>query len=286
MKNKALVSLIVSMLIFGTVGIFRRYIPLSSGFVAFSRGIIGFVFLALFFAAKKQKFSFDKIKEKFLLLCLSGALMGFNWIMLFESYNHTSVATATLCYYMAPVFVIMASPFLFGEKIGKKKAFCVFGAILGMVLVSGIFENSFGGFSELKGVLLGLGAAMLYASVVILNKKTAEVPSFEKTFVQLGSAAAVILPYTFFAEEISLSDFNPLSVTMLLILGILHTGIAYVLYFGSIGSLPAQTTAILSYVDPASAVVLSFIILGEGMTVFGLLGAVLIIGSAVISEKE
>ena len=155
-----------------------------------------------------------------------------------------------------------------------------------MVLVSGIFENSFGGFSELKGVLLGLGAAMLYASVVILNKKTAEVPSFEKTFVQLGSAAAVILPYTFFAEKISLSDFNPLSVTMLLILGILHTGIAYVLYFGSIGSLPAQTTAILSYVDPASAVVLSFIILGEGMTVFGLLGAVLIIGSAVISEKE
>ena len=98
MKNKALVSLIVSMLIFGTIGIFRRYIPFPSGFVAFSRGIIGFVFLALFFAAKKQKFSFDKIKEKFLLLCLSGALMGFNWIMLFESYNHTSVATATLCY--------------------------------------------------------------------------------------------------------------------------------------------------------------------------------------------
>lgn len=286
MKNKALFSLLLSMIIFGTVGIFRRYIPLPSGFIAFSRGLTGFVFLAAFMALRKRKFDFGKIKEKFFVLCLSGGLMGFNWIMLFESYNHTSVATATLCYYMAPVFVIAVSPFLFGEKIGKKKAFCILCAVLGMVLVSGIFESSFGGISELKGILLGIGAAALYASVVIINKKIPEVPAFEKTVVQLGSAAAVILPYVVFAEEVLPEDFTALSVTMLIIVGVLHTGIAYILYFGSVGSLSAQTTALFSYVDPAVAIILSGTLLGEGMTLYGALGAVLIIGGAMLGETS
>ena len=263
MKNRALISLVSSMIIFGTIGIFRRYIPLSSSVIAFARGIIGFTFLLFFLWVTKKPFSMKKIGKSFLPLCFSGALIGFNWILLFEAYNFTSVATATLCYYMAPVFVIIASPFLFGEKLGTKKIICVIGAFIGMVFVSGIVENGFSIGSDIKGVLFGLGAAVLYASVVMMNKKTAEIPSFEKTVIQLGSAAVTILPYILFTEDLSAIELNTKTLVLLLFVGIVHTGISYAIYFGSIGKLPAQTAAIFSYVDPVSAIILSAVFLDE-----------------------
>ncbi len=284
MKNKALFSLVASMLIFGSIGILRKYIPLSSGMVALARGIIGFVFLYIFMLIKKKPFSVGKTGKKPAFLFLSGALMGFNWILLFEAYNYTSVSVATLCYYMAPVFVILASPFIFGEKLGAKKTVCVICAVLGMFFVSGVFENGFGGIGELKGVFFGISAAVLYATVVILNKKITEVPSFEKTLIQLGSAAAVLLLYVILTEDFSKIEPEPFSIILLLVAGIVHTGIAYALYFGSIEKLPAQTTAIFSYIDPVSAIFLSAVFLREKLGFYGIIGALLILGSAFLNE--
>jgi drug/metabolite transporter (DMT)-like permease len=172
------------------------------------------------------------------------------------------------------------------EKIGKKRIFCIIAAVLGMVFVSEPGNIGFDGASQLPGVLLGLGAAALYATVVLFNKKNADVPPFEKTVVQLGSAAAVLLPYTAITGGFSFAEVKPAAFLLLAAVGIIHTGLAYVLYFGSIGALSAQTTALLSYIDPAVAVILSFAILGEELSALGSIGAVLIIGSAIIGEKE
>lgn len=282
--NKSKLSLILSMFIFGTIGIFRRYIPLPSSLLAMARGAIGVVFLLIFMAAKKEKLNFREIKDKILLLCISGVFIGFNWILLFEAYNYTTVATATLCYYMAPVFVIIASPFLFKEKLTLKKVICVIVALAGMVLVSGVIETGFSGAGEFKGVLLGLGAAVLYATVVLMNKKTAGVPAYTKTVIQLGSAAIVLLPYTLLTENFAELTFEPLTIIMLLVVGVVHTGWSYALYFGSMDNLKAQTVAIFSYIDPVVAIILSALILNEEMSIFGVIGAVLVLGSTLISE--
>ena len=283
MKNRALLSLTASMLIFGTIGIFRKYIPLSSGLLAFSRGIIGAAFIIILLFVIKKPFSFKNTGKNLFMLCFSGALMGFNWILLFESYSHTTVAAATLCYYMAPVIVILLSPFVFKEKLGAKKLLCVTAAVLGMVLVSGILQTG-ADFSQLRGILLALGAAALYAAVVIMNKTLAEVPAFEKTAVQLISSAAAVLPYVIFVEGFSFKEIAPYSGAMLLLVGILHTGIAYALYFGSIGHLKAQTAAIFSYIDPVAAIILSALVLKETIGPKEIFGAVLILGSVFISE--
>lgn len=285
MKNKAFFSLVLSMVIFGTVGIFRRYIPLPSGFIAFSRGFIGFLFLAAFLFIKKIPLSKDILKKNFFALASSGMLMGLNWILLFEAYNHTTVSAATLCYYAAPVFVIFASPFLFGEKLGAKKLLCIPLSCFGMVLVSGIFEEKVSGINDLYGIFLALGAAALYASVVIINKSLSSVPPIEKTLVQLGSSCFLVLPYSLIAEDFSAVGFSAESVVLLIVVGVLHTGIAYLLYFGSIGNLPAQTTALFSYIDPVTAIVLSSLILDEKMTFYSIAGAILILGSAIFGEK-
>lgn len=282
--NKSKLSLILSMFIFGTIGIFRRYIPLPSSILAMARGAVGVVFLLIFMALKKEKLNFRAIKDKIFLLCISGVLIGFNWILLFEAYNYTTVATATLCYYMAPVFVIIASPFLFREKLTFKKILCVIVALAGMVLVSGVIETGFSGIGELKGVLLGIGAAALYASVVLMNKKTAGVPIYTKTVIQLGSAAIILLPYTLLTEDFAEITLEPLTIIMLLIVGVVHTGWSYALYFGSMDNLKAQTVAIFSYIDPVVAIILSALILKEEMSIFGVIGAVLVLGSTLISE--
>lgn len=285
-ENKAKVMLLISMVIYGTIGIFRRYIPLPSGMIALSRAVIGLLFLILVIKVSGQKVSFTSIKKNFKILCISGMVMGINWILLFEAYQYTSVATATLCYYMEPIFVIFGSAFLLKEKLTRKKLFCSAAALCGMVLVSGVLQIGISGLSELKGIFLGLGAGLLYATVILLNKQLKDIGAYDKTVTQLAAAAVVLLPYTLAAEDMSGITVTPLMIIMIVVVGIIHTGIAYALYFGSMGSLKAQTIALFSYVDPVVAVILSTVILGENIGVSGFIGAVMILGSTMISELE
>ena len=282
----SLLMLIASMFIYGTIGIFRRYIPISSGLLAFIRGVVGSIFLLCVMLVKKRKVIPAVGKRSMILLALSGALIGFNWIFLFESYNYTSVATATLCYYLAPSIVMLVSPLLFKERLTIKKQFCVIASFIGMVLASGMIQTGLPTFREFKGILFGIGAAVFYSVIVILNKKLADIEPLSKTFIQLCSSAVVILPYVLIAEDITLMPTDTRSLVLTAILGIVHTGIAYTLYFASIDGLKTQTTAIFSYVDPVTALLLSFFILNEKMSLPALIGAVLMIGSAIFSVVE
>ena len=285
-ETRAKLSLLASMAIFGTIGIFRRYIDLPSTVIALGRGAIGFVFLLLLVLLLKNGVSKPAIKNNFKYLCLSGAFIGFNWIFLFEAYRYTSVAAATLSYYMAPVFVILASPFLFKERLTPLKAACAAAAFLGMVLVSGLWQTGLGGASSLKGIAFGLIAAVFYACVILLNKMIHDIDAYDKTLTQLGAATIVLLPYTWLMGDLSGLQFTTLTVVLLLIVGIVHTGICYALYFGSMSYLKAQTIALFSYLDPIVAVILSAVILGENIGLAGYLGAVLILGAACVSELK
>ena len=283
-ETNAKASLILAMVIFGTIGIFRKYIPLPSGIVACARGILGVAFLLVFIKIKKIKMDRESIKKHLLILLVSGGFIGLNWVLLFESYRYTSVAVATLCYYMAPIFVMIVSPFLLKEKLTVKKVLCVIVALIGMVFVSGVLDGGISDVSEMKGILFGLGAAALYATVIMMNQKLREVPTYDKTIMQLGAAAVVLIPYILFVEDLSAVVLTPLIVFMLIIVGVVHTGIAYALYFGSMNGLKAQTVALFSYIDPIVAIILSAMFLKEPMTIYSAIGAVLVLGATMISE--
>lgn len=282
--SKDKLILILSMTIFGTIGIFRKQIPLSSGLIAISRGILGMIFLILLVFIKGSKISTRDIKNKLLLLLISGVFLGANWILLFESYQYTSVATSTLCYYMAPIFVIIVSPVFFKENLTIKKILCVIAALFGMVLVSGIISEGFSGIGEIKGILLGLGAAAFYTGVIVMNKKIKGISVYDKTVVQLGAAAFTLLPYSFLTEEVFDITFTPKILILLLVVGVLHTGIAYALYFMSMERLKAQTVALYSYIDPVVAILLSVFLLQEKMGVENIVGAILIFFAIIINE--
>ena len=275
-------QMLLSMLIFSTIGLLVRYVPLASASIALVRGAVGLLFLLAVSALRRKKLSLSALRPNLLPLLLSGIALGGNWLLLFESYRHTTVATATLCYYMAPVLVVLLSPLFFREKLTAKKLLCTLAAVVGVVLVSGITRSGFDS-GQLTGVLLGLAAAVLYAAVVLLNKTLRGLSSMERTVIQLGISAVVLLPYVLLTGW-GAAALTPLQLLLLLTLGVLHTGVAYSLYFGAVGRLPAQTAALLSYLDPAAAVLLSALVLREPLGASGIVGAVLIIGSAALGE--
>ena len=285
MMKKEKSMLLLSMVIFGTIGLLRRYILCSSGFLALSRAVIGAVFLLILVRMKKQKPDLTAIRKNGLLLALSGAALGFNWIFLFESYNHTSVATATVCYYLAPILVILFSPILFREKLTRRQRIGAICAMAGLIAVSGLPDTGLPGWGEWKGICFGLAAAVLYACVMLLNKKLRSIGPYDKTISQLFLAAAVMLPYVLLTENLSEMELSFHAIFLLLVAGIVHTGIAYWLYFGSMGALKAQTVALYSYLDPIVAIVLSLVVLKEPMTPISVIGAVLVLCSAFLSEK-
>ena len=274
-------KILISMAIFGTVGIFVRFIPMASAAIALCRGVLGCLFLLILMAVTGRKPNLSDIKRNSWILVLSGAAIGINWILLFEAYRYTTVAIATICYYLAPAFVTLGSPII-GEKLSGKKLGCIAVAMIGMVFVSGVLQGNHQ--SSLLGVVLGVGAAVFYASVILMNKKLSAIGAYDKTLCQLGAASLVVTPYLLLGGGIDFTQMTAFSWTMLCILGVVHTGFAYALYFGGIHDVNAQTAAILSYLDPVLSILLSALILQERLDVFSIVGAVLILGSALYSE--
>ena len=275
--------MILSMAAFGTLGIFVRHIPLTSGQLALCRAVMASVFLGLILLITRQKIPFRSLGRDLPLLLFSGAAMGFNWILLFEAYRYTTVSAATLSYYFAPVIVTVASPILFREKMRLRQWICFVMSTLGIVLITGTGDLSAGG-SHLTGILFGLGAACLYATVILLNKFIRGVKELHRTLLQFIAAAAVLAPYVLLTDGLSLGGMNSPGWICLLIVGLVHTGIVYCLYFASLRELPGQKAAILSYIDPLVAVILSVCLLGEDLTAAQIVGGLLILGFTLYNE--
>ena len=280
----ALGRMALSMAIFGTVGIFIKFLPFPSTVIAMMRGVIGTLFLLLTALVSKKPLCMPAIKKNLRLLILSGIAIGVNWILLFESYKYIPVSTATLCYYLSPVFVTLASPIILKERLTGMKLGCVAAALFGMVLISGVFQGNGEQETQFMGILLGCGAAVLYASVVLMNKFIKDIPSNDCTIMQLGTVAAVLFPYVLLTENVGSVELTTSSLLILVMVGIVHTGIAYRLYFSAVPYVEGQTIALLSYIDPVITIVLAAIVLGEPMTVYSVAGAVLILGSTLVSE--
>ena len=276
-QKSARLMLIVSMAIFGTLGLFVRNIDVSSGELALYRAIMATALIGAYLLIAKQKIPFRSIKKEVPLLLISGMAMGINWILLFEAYKYTTVSVATLSYYFAPVIVTLVCPFLFKEKLTSKQIICFVMSTLGIVMITGIGDVGDSG-THMIGILFGLGAAMFYATVILLNKFIKGVEGIHRTFLQFLAAIVILIPYVSLTGGVTLGNMQTTGWICLLIVGLVHTGITYCMYFSSLKELPGQKASILSYIDPLVAVIISVLILGEPLTPMQTVGGILILG--------
>ena len=281
--KKSKLLLILSMIIWGSMGPFVRNIAVTSGELALYRALMASTILTVYLLITRQKIPFASIKKEIPLLLLSGVTMGFNWILLFEAYKYTTVSVATLSYYFSPVIVTAICPLLFHEKLGKKQILCFVMSTLGIVLITGLGDVSQGN-NHLVGIMFGLGAAVLYATVVLINKFIKNVEGIHRTLLQFVAAVVVLIPYVGMTSGVNIELLDTTGWICLLIVGLVHTGIAYCMYFSVIKEFKGQEVAILSYIDPLVAVAVSVVILGEAMSIWQILGGAMILGFTLWNE--
>lgn len=284
-QSKAKLMLSLSMIIFGTIGLFTRNIEVASGELALYRAVLASFLLIGYFLITKQKIDFKLIKKELLLLLFSGMAMGINWILLFEAYKYTTISIATLSYYFAPVIVTIVCSLLFRERITKKQIFCFVMSTIGLVLIIG-FEGINGDSNHLFGIMLGLLAAVFYAMVILLNKFIKQVDGIHRTFLQFLAAIFILFPYVMYTGGMHLEVLSTKGWICLLLVGLVHTGITYCMYFSALKELKGQEVAILSYLDPLVAVLISVTILNEKMGFWQFLGGIMILGFTLWNEKE
>ena len=282
-RNRARIMLASSMAVFGTLAPFVRTIPVSSGELALYRAVLAAALIGVFLLVTRQRIEVKGLGKELVLLLLSGIAMGINWILLFEAYKYTTVAISTLSYYFAPVIVTVVCPFLFKEKMTKKQVVCFLMSTLGLSLVIGITELG-SGSNNAMGVAFGLGAVCFYATVILLNKSIKGIAGIQRTFLQFLSAIVILIPYVLLSGGVQLARLDGTGWVCLLIVGLLHTGVTYCLYFSSLKELPGQEAAILSYIDPLVAVIIGVAVLGEPLTWQQLLGGGLILGFTLWNE--
>ncbi|AND40483.1 DMT family transporter [Cytobacillus oceanisediminis] len=283
MKPK--IQFILSMITFGTIGLVVRYIDLASSESALLSSFLGCIFLLLVFFMMKKKIPWNLVKTNALFLILSGIALGGNWIFLYQSYDHTTIANATLGYYFAPVIVMILSPYVLREHLSVKKMVCIGAAIIGMLMIVGEGMSA-SESDDILGLSFGLIAAAFYAALLLLNKFIKDMGKLELTIIQLGTTTLLLMPYVFLTEGFGIFEVSSSSIPFILILGVVNTGIGFWLFFSGMEKFKGQSIAMLSYVDPFVAILISAIILQEQMTIIQMLGGILLLGSTLVSELK
>ena len=278
-------KLITTMVIFGTLSLFVKKISMPSAEIALFRAVIALIILLIFKRLADGRFSSLNLQKEWFPLLLSGVTMGANWVLLFEAYRYTTVSVATLSYYFAPVLVAVLSPFLFHEHASWKQRVCFLFSTIGLVLVINVGQLSFGD-RNVTGILFGLGAACCYASVILLNKFCKHVGGIDRTILQFFSAIIILLVYVLLTSGITITSLDRTGILNLLILGTIHTGFCYCLFFTAVKELPGQESAILSYVDPLVSILVSVFLLHEKITGLQCIGGALILGFALLNELD
>ena len=283
-RTRATIELVASLLVFGTLGLFIRLIPLQPTMIALARGLMGAAFLALILRLHGGRLQLPEDRATRRLLFVSGVAVTLNWVFLFMAYERTTLASAELAYEMAPVYVMLVSPFVLGGRLPRTKGICLATAVAGMVLVSGILEPGAAVGITLEGVGLGLISAAFFAATIIMNRKLAEVEPYAKTIVQLFVAGIVLVPYVLATGAFGFDGMGVRELVLLAVVGIVHTSIAFGLWFDALGHLSATTVAILEYIDPIVALSISVLVFSETLTPLGWVGAAMVLGAMAASE--
>lgn len=272
-----------AMSIFGTISLFVKHIPLDSSEIVLYRALLACLVISLFLFLRREPIPFSQIRQELPLLLLSGIAVGINWLLLFQAYHYTSVSIATLSYYFAPVLVTVACPILFREKLTPRQILCFVMSTIGLCMII-LTGSPAEGHNHFLGIILGLGAAVFYAAAVLMNKALKATSGIHRTLIQFVGASLALLLYVPATGGSHLNELSAIGWLCLLVLGVVHTGFAYCLYFSSLKDLSGQEASILSYIDPLVAVLVSVAVLHEAITPLQIVGGIMILGFTLWNE--
>ncbi len=287
--KRAFLFVIVACVMWGTSGIFVHFLS-PYGFTALQmtavRGVISFLCMAGFaLLFDRQQFKIRGFRELVLYIAMGTTLFGTAFCY-FQSMQMTSVSTAVVLMYISPIYILLFSVVVFHERLGIVKGLSVLGILVGCILTSGIIG---GGRFNLPGVLIGVLSGVSYAIYNILAKVAVRrggspIKATMYSFLFMAVIAAIPSHPTLIASYIAAS---PLPTVPLLIgLGLCTCVLPYFLFNSSLKTLPSGTASAMSIIEPLSASIFSFTLLGEEPDAFSIAGIVLILGCVILLEQN
>lgn len=282
-RRSDLVKYLFALVLCGSNGIVAAYIDLPADQVPLLRALIGFVTLAVVLLVRNrgtQGLAARSHPREVPFLLGSGAALGTGWILLFRSYQMIGVGVTTLIYYLGPVLVMALSPLLFGTRLNRHK-------VLGFAVVAGgavlIGSDSLSSSVSAPGLFLASLTTLCYALMVFCTKRVSHIHGLENATIQLGGSLAAVA-VLFVASGDRLVAVPASSVAPVLVIGLVNTAVELYTYYTAIDALPVQSVAVLGYLEPLSAVVLSTLVLGEPFGPSRVIGTACILGGAVWCE--
>lgn len=276
-------GLLMVLIMNGTAGIVSRYANLPPSAIIALKTTIGTLFLILILIMLRKNLNMESARRNWFPLLVAGVFLAGDWLLLYAAYDVASVSLATVCEYMMPIFLIIASVVTFGEKLSLSKIACISLSVTGLILASGILKGDTDP-SQIAGAVLGLTAGLCYAGNTIMNRKIADMSAMEKTTIQMGVAAILSSAIMFSTEDVGSFVFDTTTIAVILVMGIVLTALSHLLYVKVVPMIDIQITAICAYIEPITALVLAAVVLGESMDLSGIIGAVMILGSAFVYE--
>ncbi|HII15939.1 MAG TPA: DMT family transporter [Nanoarchaeota archaeon] len=269
---------ITAMLIFGSMGIFARLSGQNGLVVAAAASLVSAFFM--FFILLKNKELKQLFTKKVWILLLIGLFGAANNSMYFYAFSLTKISNAVLLHYLAPVFVLLLSFFMFKEKISMKRILSVIAAMAGLALVIGKLDF---GSSIALGNLLAMGSALGYAASLVTYKKAMQYFNIKQIiFFQMLFTFAVFSPFLIIAAP----SISSASWAYLAIVGFVHQFIAVIFHLKGLEKLKATTVAVLSYTEPVFAAVFAWLLLSESITPAAAAGGILILAASFYNISE
>lgn len=280
MKINDTLKYLIAIIIYGTNGFFVRYINCTSEFIVMCRGLIGSLFIFLIMLCSNNIPDLKTIKNNLSTLIISGIALGLNWIFLFAGYKY-AISITSLCNYTAPIIVVIISSIIYKDKLNIKQILCVAFSFIGILLLSGLFDGHIS--ADIHCFIYGFLAAAGFVALVFCNKQLHDIKPLDKTLVQLFVSFLTVFPYVLINNSIPTS-LNEISILILILMGVVNTGIAYILYFNSIDKLPVHKVAIIGYIEPVLSILIGAFIFNEQLSIYGIIGTILILSSALLNE--
>ena len=274
-RQQGAITLASGGLLMGTLGIFVEEARLGALTLVFFRCLFGFLSLAAYCAWKGFFTRAHFTRRTVALALISGVLMVTQWVGFFDAIHRTSIAVATVVFHVQPFWVVLMGAALFNERLGVDRLGWIATAFVGLVLASGVAAsaNLQGHTSYLIGIGEALAGSVLYAGVTLIAKGLGNLRPHLLTLAQCA-VGVVCLP---FIAPLTAVHIGPMQWFWLVGMGVLHTGLSYVLIYGALPKLTTPIIAVLLFVYPLTAIVVDAIVYGRALSLPQLAGMVLIV---------
>ncbi|UXN57766.1 DMT family transporter [Phyllobacterium zundukense] len=272
----ATIILSLGMALSGTAGLFSVSSGQPTFNVVFFRCLFGALALIGWLSLRGGLKSLFSIERKLWpLVLVSGICLVLNWLTLFEAFHRTSIGFATIIYHLQPFWIVLAGGLLLGEALSRHKIGWICLAFLGLVLT---ILPKLGDVQTDRNWLIGVGlalvASLFYAATTLTTRAVRGVKPDVLSAVHCLIGCIAFLP---FVNMATLQGGTASMWGWLVGLGIIHTGIVYVLLYSAYPRVPTTIIAAASFLNPAAALLSDFFVFDRSVTAMQAVGLALIL---------